>query len=507
MQALRRAEEQLGAAAARGDETDAHLHQTGIQLLMRDDAAGVEHQLGAAAERLAFGRDHDGLFEVFQPEVRFLEVLDALFEHVELARLDRRRDLVEVGARAEVRSRVADDHRFEALALLDLLGCSEHQLRGRDRIGVGLCPEREERRAVSEIVQRRVAVFEDHALPVRQLQVGCRLHRLAGIEAAVALDLLLRPGGRVESLRFHQGEDLLRAEQIAELEGTLDPVVAAAHGRVDVAEIKADLVRRLHSQPHRLEHDAPQEGRFGIVSEQQAAQTLFLIAHVGERVDLRARERGILGLFVIPDETLRPLGAFLFGIEAHAGLVAEKTASDDVEQHGRTVAEGFFVIGDVRPRHVVHRVHADVQTHEVEQLEGALLGPEDQIARQRVGLREAVTAVRRGVHDRGQRHRADPVGDKARRVLAEDRRFAEAVVDERADAPNDLIVRLGVGNELDEIHIAHRVEEVNAEETALAFLRHSLRDRGDRNIRGVRTDDRPVRGVVEDELSGALLHR
>ena len=507
LQALRRPEEKLGAAAARGDETDAHFHKSGVELLMRHDAAGVEHQLGAAAESLSLRSHDDGFFEVFQPEIGLLEVLHALLQHVELPGFNGGGHLVKIGSRAEVCSRVADDHRLEGLASFDLLGRREHQLRGVDRVGIGLRSEREERHAVSEVTERRVAVLHDHAPAVCQLKIRRGLFRRAGVEAAVACDLFLRPGGHVESLRLHQGQDLFRAKQIAELEGPFDPVVAAAHGRVDVAEIIADLVRGLHRQPHRLEHDAPQEGRLGIISEEQTAQPLLFVAQLRERGDLHPLERDVLRALVIPDEALRALRPLRLAVEARAGLVAEISPLRDVIERLRPVAEGLFVVRDIGPGHVFHRVHADVQSDEVEQLEGALLGPEDQIAGQRVRLRKAVAAVRRRVHDRGQRHRADAVGDKAGRVLAADRRLAEAVVDERADALNDLLPGLRVRDELDKVHVAYGVEKVDAEEAALPLLLHPLGDRGDRDVRGVRADDRLIRGVVEDELRGALLDR
>ena len=472
---------------------------------MRHDAAGVEHQLRAAAQRLALRRDDDGLFEILQAQVRPLEVLHALFKQRELPRLDGRGHLVEVRARAEIGPGVADHHGPEGFAALDLLGRGEHELRGGDRVGVGLCAQREERHAVAEIAERGVLVLQDHAPVVRKLQISRGALCLAGVESAVLFDLFLRPGGRRETLRLHQREHVRRAEQIAELEGPLEPVVAAAHGRVDVAEIKADLVLRHHREPQRLEHHAAEEGRLGPVAEKEAAQPLALVAHVRERGGLRAHERDVFVFLIIPDKALGPARALLLAVKARARLVAEIAARGDVVENGRAVAEGLFIVRDLGRGHVVDRVHADVQPHEVEQLEGALLGPEDQIARQRVGLGKAAAAVRRRVHDRGQRHGADAVGDKARRVLAADRRFAEAVAEQRLDPAQDRLARLLVGDQLDKVHIAHGVEEMDAEEAALPLLAEALRDRGDRDVRGVGADDRVLARVLEDEGGRALL--
>ena len=86
---------------------------------------------------------------------------DALLQHRKLAALDRPGHLVQVCAGTEICARVADHHGPEGLRLLDLFRRREHQARRRDRIGVGLGAQAEQRDAVAHVRQGRVAVLED----------------------------------------------------------------------------------------------------------------------------------------------------------------------------------------------------------------------------------------------------------------------------------------------------------------------------------------------------------
>ena len=133
-------------------------------------------------------------------------------------------------------------------------------------------------------------------------------------------------------------------------------------------------------------------------------------------------------------------------------------------------------------------MHADIEPDEIQKFESSLFGAEYQIARQSVCFRKTVASFRRRVHDRGKCHGADPVGNKAGLVFAADRRLAETVVYESVHGRKDLFICIRVGYELDKIHIANRIEEVDAKESAPSVLIHAFCYRRNGYVRRVRAD-------------------
>jgi hypothetical protein len=78
------------------------------------------------------------------------------------------------------------------------------------------------------------------------------------------------------------------------------------------------------------------------------------------------------------------------------------------------------------------------------------------------------------VDGRHHRVRADAVADEVRRVLADHDALAEHVLAELLDARDRLGRRVGPGHELEELHVADRVEEVHHEEALLERLAAAL---------------------------------
>ena len=62
-----------------------------------------------------------------------------------------------------------------------------------------------------------------------------------------------------------------------------------------------------------------------------------------------------------------------------------------------------------------------------------------------------------------------------------------------------------MGDQLDQVHIAHGVEEVDAQEAALTIPGKLFPDVGDGDVRGVGADDGVDARVFKDEGHGALL--
>ncbi len=132
-------------------------------------------------------------------------------------------------------------------------------------------------------------------------------------------------------------------------------------------------------------------------------------------------------------------------------------------------------------------VHEDVETGEVTGAEGRGLGASDERAGERVhrGDREVVFHHQAAGDDHPVH--AEPVGDEAGHVLGEDDALAEDAFLEVADGLQHLVVRLGRGDQLEEVHIPRRIEIVRAEEAfaeAWAAALEQVRHRDPRGVRG-----------------------
>ena len=129
---------------------------------------------------------------------------------------------------------------------------------------------------------------------------------------------------------------------------------------------------------------------------------------------------------------------------------------------------------------------------------GGALRPADARTGQRVHLVEAEAEGRRVVHHGEYREDADAVGDEVRRV----KRAHHALAQTRGQPGLQQVERGGVGSlrgdDLHQLHVARRVEEVDAAEARAHRLRQPLRQGIDRQARGVGGDDGIGREVWRD---------
>jgi hypothetical protein len=185
-------------------------------------------------------------------------------------------------------------------------------------------------------------------------------------------------------------------------------------------------------------------------------------------------------------------------VEAGAALLAERALVDQRGQHRRRGVGGIErVVLEVvlqRADDVRHRV----QAHHVGGAEGAAAGAAhllagevvDHVVGQAVGL---------GLLDGGQ-HAGDAhaVGDEVGRVLG----AHHALAQRRGDKTLELVQHRRPGgrrgDQLDQLHVARRVEEVDAAKTRAQFFRQHLRQRRDRQPRGVAGQQRVRRHVRRD---------
>ena len=146
-----------------------------------------------------------------------------------------------------------------------------------------------------------------------------------------------------------------------------------------------------------------------------------------------------------------------------------------------------------------------VETHHVRGAEGAGAGAAELLAGQVVDQVIGQAELLGLAHRRQHAGDADAVGDEVRRVLGAHHALAERGGGEGLELVE--IARLGGRrrDQLDQLHVARRVEEVDAAEARLQRLGQRLRQRGDRQARGVRRQDRVRRDVRRDLLVERVL--
>ena len=125
-------------------------------------------------------------------------------------------------------------------------------------------------------------------------------------------------------------------------------------------------------------------------------------------------------------------------------------------------------------------------------------GAADRGSRDGVDLFDRVLAA--GQRAKRQDHTMEPevIGDEVRRVFRNDDAFAQPVIRELPDGLDDRRIRVRCRNQLEQMQIAGRVEEVRAEPRSAKLGRPAFRKGGNRDSRCVGADDRVRSPVLLD---------
>ena len=148
--------------------------------------------------------------------------------------------------------------------------------------------------------------------------------------------------------------------------------------------------------------------------------------------------------------------------------------------------------GVVRPQgpfHAGEDVGHQIEADHVEQPEHPGLGDAHRPAHHGVRFLDGDAVLDRPDDGGLQPINADPVGDEARGVLGVDHALAEADIGEPAYRRDRLRVGSGAGDDLDEAHVAGRVEEMGDQEVGGETLRQAFGQHREGKGRGVRRDD------------------
>ena len=218
------------------------------------------------------------------------------------------------------------------------------------------------------------------------------------------------------------------------------------------------------------------------------------------RIEVRCDGSVVLRLQVQHQDVLA-----LLGVEAGAGLLPQRALLDQGGQPlGRLEVLVPRVVGQ-RIGHGLDDVGHRVQAHDVGRAVGGGLGPPDGRAGECVHGIEAKAQLLGVVHRRQHRENANAVADEVRCVLGDHYALAERGGEERFEFRQDgRGGRLG-RDQLGQVHVAGRVEEVHAQEPREHGFGQYVGQRVDAQARRIAGEDGMVSDVRRDLAVEVLL--
>ena len=518
---LGRTPRDVGQTAAARDQPDTDFDQAHVALHRCNPPRRVQRDLAAAAKRDAADRGDHRHGRVAHAQHRVLQFLDLRQDAFAAALHEHRHHLLEVGAGREHVVR-RPDHEALVLALGEFDGfrqAFDHALPDQ----VQLRGDAGDQHLAVERPDAHLVVPEHLGARAQRRRGACAEHRFAEDLALVHRQRARRDPARVRGTPRAFGmvdtavrgdrafEHPLRqrrcAQRLAGVDVFLDPAgdgrpacglpqleraladaEAPAHREVDVARALGDVGEVHGCVVEAVAQDRPQKLRLRVLRFAQQLQALgrrLLEDARDDLVGLAAARHVLAGRRVEAQNILAHLL-----VEARAGLRAERAAFDQHPEHlGRCVAREERVVGEVVLQcldDVRHRVEPD----HIRSAEGAARCTAELLAGQVVdhviGEPEGLGFLDRREHAGD----ADAVGDEVWRV----HRAHDALAQRGGDESFELIEDFGVCrrrvDQLDQRHVARRVEEVDAAEARLDGFGQRLRELRDRQPRGVARDDR-----------------
>jgi hypothetical protein len=121
-------------------------------------------------------------------------------------------------------------------------------------------------------------------------------------------------------------------------------------------------------------------------------------------------------------------------------------------------------------------VSQNVEADEIGEAKRRHLGPAHGSAGERVNFLDAEVHLLHQAHDVQRGEGPDAVGDEVGRVLGMDHALAQVQIAEVRDGLHRRRIGVGRGNELQQAHVARRIEEVRAEPVAAEVIREAFDD-------------------------------
>ena len=519
---LRSADGELLAAATGRDQADTGFNEADIAFQC-DDALGAVHQeLAATTQRHALHRGNHRHLGVLEAHRGLLKFADVLVKQVEVLGGEAFGHFLEVGAESE-RGFVPDDDALQLLlgARHGFLHAEDHiaterviaagyrqdanlgvKLRQLPQADAGVFPDR----LALHLLLAEYAFGKNLALVDRQRRTRLQCVGGGGVRAFGSMHAIARkhPGRQRCVTHGLAGSDIvangfsdgLPARRLPGFERPLRPAEAPAHGEVDIACIVGDAFKMQCHVVEDVAEDGPQELRLRVAGSAQLGKLLgrVLVLQDGQYVGMHLAG----GVAVVLRRQIQHLDRLAVLLEdAAAGLLAERALRNQPRQPGR---RSVVLVPRVIWQCVLHRlddVRHGVQTDHVSSAVGGTLRAADQRAGQAVDFVEAKAELLRVVHDGEDREHPDAVGNEVRCIQRTNDALAQTRHHPRLKVVQHSGIGVARGDQLDQVHVARRVEEMDAAEVRAQVRRQAFGQAVDRQARGVGSDDR----IRRDERS------
>ncbi len=343
-------------------------------------------------------------------------------------------------------------------------------------------------RDVHRVLAHRLVLFADRA----KLELPAVLGLVEALVAA--FEHLLYPGADLDAQGLHPLHGLPDPQEVPGAEGAGLVGEAPLHRVVCVLEGVADLWQPPRGVGHVREEGVPDVPRvtvlFGPIDEEaQPGPEVALLLRLGDDGHVGVFGGAVLEGFEVEHVEDGLAVALVALVEAGAGLVAEEV----LLLHLLELGVGLEVLARLVLRdglvEVLGDADGDVEADGVVEAEGRGLGVPDKGPRDRVDLLYGV-AVLEGVGDGlHPGEGAEAVPYKVRGVLGDHTALAEHPLAEVPYLLDDLLVGLPCRDDLQQLQVARRVEEVRPEKTPPERLRAAFRYLVQRDAARVRRDD------------------
>jgi len=473
----------------------------------------VHGDLAAAAQGQSRRGRHHGLGKVFHPHIGILETRNHRLQDIPIAHLDEEQDLEDVGAGGEIGA-VVPHHQADEV-FLDHFATLVDQLDDHIVQGVHLRMELQAGHAVADIHQRGAGISGDHHLALLQggqeddSGVLADLHVILRFKVVVVgpvflldvegfdafLQHLLDLLGDLLLHLLHDLDGFLHPYGIPGLEGTQGMVVSPLHGVVDGGDILADLRHPIGRIDEVVAEVFPDQfrGRVLAVEDRLDRGSHALVGFFlrrAHRFELGPAGGYVFHLFVVQHELgFLALGILRLLVEAALGLVAQPLELHHLVHEGQGQEGLPGLIVRHRLVEVLHDVVASIQADQVQGPEDGTAGTAHGLADHRVHLVDLQPLLHHEPHGVGDVEHTDPVAHKVGNVLADHNALAKDPLPERDHVVYHFLLRLFPRNDLQELHIAGRIEEVGAQEPLFKRLAEFGADIRDGQARGVRRYD------------------
>ncbi len=241
----------------------------------------------------------------------------------------------------------------------------------------------------------------------------------------------------------------------------------------------------------------PQELRLRMATGAQGGELLRRVTLLEQRRDLRVQalvgRAVVLRLQVQHQDVLA-----LLGVEAGPGLGTQRALLHQARKPLRRLEVLVPRVLGQRVGHGLDDVRHGVQPDHVGRAVGRRLRPADRRAGQRIDGVEAQAELRGVVHRRQHREHADAVADEVGGVAGIDHALAQGGGQEGLQSLHHRVVGAAGGDQLGQVHVPRRVEEVHAAEARAHLPGQHLGQLVDAQAGGVAGQDRVRRHVRGD---------